>query len=259
VLRSAPMSIERAGELLADAKSALFITGAGISAASGVPTYRGVGGLYGDRVTDEGIRIEEALSGPMFRRSPELTWKYIHQIEEACRGAAPNAAHLALARFEARLDRSWVLTQNVDGFHRAAGSRNVIDIHGDVHRLLCTACPFTDVVKDYTRLAPCPLCPTCGDVLRPDVVLFGEMLPQAKIERLHRELERGFDVVVSVGTSSLFPYIAEPVLDAARRGVPTIEVNPEPTVVSRAVAFRLPMGAVEALEGIWRVIEARAS
>ncbi|MRG95636.1 NAD-dependent deacylase [Polyangium spumosum] len=249
------MSIEQAGKLLADARSALFITGAGISAASGIPTYRGVGGLYGDRVTEEGMRIEEALSGPMFRRSPEITWKYIHQIEQACRGASPNAAHATLARMEARLGRSWVLTQNVDGFHRAAGSRNVIDIHGDIHRLLCVGCSFTETVKDYAHLAPCPSCPSCGGVLRPDVVLFGEMLPRAKLERLHRELERGFDVVVSVGTSSLFPYIAEPVLQAAARGVPTIEVNPEPTVVSHAVGLRLPMGAVEALEGIWRVLE----
>ena len=120
-----------------------------ISAASGVPTYRGVGGLYGDRVTDEGMRIEEALSGPVFRRAPELTWKYIHQIEKACRGASPNGAHAALARLEARLARSLLLTQNVDGFHRAAGSRNVIDIHGDIHRLLCTACSFADVVAMF--------------------------------------------------------------------------------------------------------------
>lgn len=254
MLRSPRMSIEQAGKLIAEARSALFITGAGISAASGIPTYRGVGGLYGDRVTDEGMRIEEALSGPVFRRSPELTWKYIHQIEKACRGASPNAAHRALARLEERLSRSWVLTQNVDGFHRAAGSRNVIDIHGDIHRLLCTGCTFTEVVEDYAHLDPCPHCAACKNVLRPDVVLFGEMLPRAKIERLHRELERGFDVLVSVGTSSLFPYIAEPMIDAAKRGIPTIEINPEPTVVSHAVALRLPMGAVEALEGIWRVV-----
>ncbi|TKD05038.1 NAD-dependent deacylase [Polyangium fumosum] len=249
------MSIEQAGKLIAEAQSALFITGAGISAASGIPTYRGVGGLYGDRGTDEGMPIEKALSGPMFRRSPELTWKYIHQIEQACRGAAPNAAHVALSRLEARLPRSWVLTQNVDGFHRAAGSRNVIDIHGDIHRLHCTGCTFTEVVQDYAHLAPCPRCTSCEEVLRPDVVLFGEMLPMAKLEVLQRELDRGFDVVVSVGTSSLFPYIAEPVLDAARHGTPTIEVNPEPTVISHAVALRLPMGAVEALEGIWRIVE----
>lgn len=249
------MSIEEASAIVARAKSALFITGAGISAASGIPTYRGVGGLYGDKVTAEGMRIEEALSGPMFRQRPELTWKYIHQIERACRGAKPNAGHAALARLEARLERAWVLTQNVDGFHREAGSQNVIDIHGDIHRLLCTSCPFEERVADYAALEDCPHCPYCAAVLRPDVVLFGEMLPPAKIELLEKELDRGFEVVVSIGTSSLFPYIAAPVLEAAEAGVPTIEVNPEPTTVSRAVSLRLAMGAVEALTAMAEAVE----
>src|SRR6187549_2898453 len=121
------MSIEQASALLASARSALFITGAGVSAASGIPTYRGIGGLYGDKETDEGLAIEEALSGGMFQSRPEVTWKYIHQIERACRGARFNAAHAAIARLERRIARCWVLTQNVDGFHRIAGSTNVID------------------------------------------------------------------------------------------------------------------------------------
>jgi NAD-dependent deacetylase len=221
-----------------------------------------VGGLYGDKVTEEGMRIEEALSGAVFRERPELTWKYIHQIERACRGAKPNSGHEALARMEARMERAWVLTQNVDGFHRKAGSQNVIDIHGDIHRLLCTSCPFEERVDDYADLEPCPHCPHCLGVLRPDVVLFGEMLPREKVERMEREIARGFDVVVSVGTSSLFPYIAMPVLRAAKAGVPTIEVNPEPTPVSRAVSLRLTVGAVEALSAMAEAVErtsARAS
>jgi NAD-dependent deacetylase len=242
--------IEEACAILGRARSALCITGAGISAASGVPTYRGVGGLYGDRETEEGVRIEEALSGTMFRARPSLSWKYIHQIERACRGAKPNGAHVALARLEARLERGWVLTQNVDGFHREAGSRNVIDIHGDIHRIICTSCKFEERAQDYAHLDECPRCPMCGSVLRPDVVLFGEMLPQAKLATLHRELSRGFDVVLTIGTSSLFPYIADPVLHAAAKGIPTIEINPEDTVVSDAVALRLRMPALSALQGI---------
>lgn len=249
------MSIERASALLASARSALFITGAGVSAASGIPTYRGIGGLYGDKATDEGLAIEDALSGGMFERRPEVTWKHIHQIERACRGARFNAAHAALARIERRIARCWVLTQNVDGFHRIAGSTSVIDIHGDIHRILCTRCSYEAHVDDYAALAPCPRCPECAAVLRPDVVLFGEMLPLEKVEILRRELARGFDVVVSIGTSSLFPYITRPVLEAARSGVPTIEINPEPTTISTAVAVRLPMRAVEALDGILSRIE----
>src|SRR5262249_26454911 len=152
-----------------------------------------------------------------------------HQIERACRGAKFNAAHAALARLEARLERSFVLTQNVDGFHADAGSRNVIDIHGDIHRLMCVACDHRERVADYAGLPALPRCPRRAALIRPDVVLFGEMLPPAKIETLLRELERGFDVVMSIGTSSLFPYIAHPVFLASARGAMTIEINPEET------------------------------
>lgn len=244
------MTIERASEILSGAKSALFITGAGISAASGVPTYRGVGGLYVGNATEDGVRIEEALSGPMFYLKPDLTWKYIHQIERACRGARHNPAHEAVAWIERRLERAWVLTQNVDGFHKAAGSTNVIDIHGDIHRLLCTECSYEEEVDDYAHLAPCPRCPQCESMIRPDVVLFGEILPAKKIDAYRRELERGFDVVVSIGTSAQFPYIAEPVFAAARSGVPTIDINPERTPLSSVVRVRLAMPAVDALSAI---------
>jgi NAD-dependent deacetylase len=244
------MSIEHASDILSKAKSALFITGAGISAASGVPTYRGVGGLYAGSATEDGVHIEEALSGRMFWLNPELTWKYIHQIERACRGARYNAAHAALAWIERRGARVCVLTQNVDGFHKAAGSTNVIDIHGDIHRLICTECSYEEEVDDYASLAPCPRCPQCEHMIRPDVVLFGEILPAKKIEAYRRELAKGFDVVVSIGTSAVFPYIVEPVLAAARGGVPTIEVNPEETSLSAAVALRLTMPAVDALQAI---------
>lgn len=250
--------LDRASAILGGARSALFITGAGISAASGIPTYRGVGGLYGDKPTEEGIAIEEALSGPMFRRRPELTWKYIHQIEQASRGARFNAAHAALVTLERRMERAWVLTQNVDGFHRAAGSGKVIDIHGDIHRLICTGCRREERVESYAHLEALPRCAGCGAVIRPDVVLFGEMLPLEKVETLRRELAVGFDVVVSIGTSSLFPYIVQPVIDAARAGQATIEINPQETDVSGWVEIRLAMPAVEALKGIVERIEGRS-
>jgi NAD-dependent deacetylase len=249
------MSVEKAAQLLARARSALFITGAGISAASGIPTYRGIGGLYGDRPAEEGLAIEDVLSGEMMRDRPAITWKYIHQIERACRGATFNAAHAALATLEARLERAWVLTQNVDGLHAAAGSRRVIDIHGDIHHLICTACAWDARVADYATLAELPRCERCGAVVRPDVVLFGELLPSAKLELLDREMNRGFDVVVSIGTSSLFPYISRPVMIAKFKGWATIEINPERTEISREVDVRLPMPAVEALGTIVDLVE----
>lgn len=244
-------ALERVISHLSRARSALFITGAGISAESGVPTYRGIGGLYNGKTTDDGLPIEVALSGSMFRRRPELTWKHLHDIERACRGATFNRAHEILARFEESFERCWVLTQNVDGFHRAAGSKNVIDIHGDIHALRCTMCPFSERVADYSHLEPCPSCPQCGSLLRPEVVLFEEMLPAAQVETLQRELARGFDIVFSIGTSSLFPYIDGPVLEAIARGRPTVEINPGRTDLSDVVAVKLQMGAVAACEALW--------
>lgn len=233
--------------LLKEDRSTLFVTGAGISADSGLPTYRGVGGLYEDASTDDGVAIEDALSGPMFRRNPGLTWKYIRQIEEACRGAAPNRAHAVIAGLEQRMSRVVVLTQNVDGLHARAGSRELIPIHGTVHDLHCTRCAWTDRVDDYAALPPLPTCPDCGAVIRPNVVLFGEMLPPGAIGRLEAELATGFDVVVSVGTSSLFPYIAAPVVIARQTGGHAFEINPGDTEVSRLAHHRIRTGAAAAL------------
>ncbi len=242
--------LERAAALLGAARRVLFITGAGMSADSGLPTYRGIGGLYDREQTAEGVPIEVALSGPMLSQRPALCWKYIAQIEQACRGAQPNRGHEILAAIEARVEHACVLTQNVDGFHRAAGSRNVIDIHGDVHRLRCVACDWRDWVDDYADLAIPPSCPACGALVRPEVVLFGEMLPGPALAALQRELRVGFDLVLTIGTTSVFPYIAQPVIAAARGGVPTIEINPGESEVSELVDLRLRAGAAETLAAL---------
>ena len=248
--------LDRVADALAQASRVLFVTGAGISAASGIPTYRGIGGLYNDADTPEGIPIEEALSGEMLRREPAVTWRYIHQIERASRGASYNRAHAFCAAMESRLPHVCVLTQNVDGFHREAGSENVIDIHGDVHDVFCTTCSYRTRLDDYTSLAPLPLCPECNHPLRPDVVLFGELLPVGKVEHMSRELEAGFDLVFSIGTTSVFPYIMQPVIEAARRGDLTVEINPGSTTVSSEVHVRLQTGAVEAVDGLIERMEA---
>lgn len=230
----------------ANARHVLFITGAGISADSGLPTYRGIGGLYDGNATDEGFAIEDALSGEMMRQRPEITWKYLAQIEATGRGAVPNAAHEAIAWLESRTAVT-VLTQNVDGLHRMAGSTDLIEIHGTLHRLVCTACGLRLEVRNYDGLPLPPGCPDCEALLRPEVVLFGEALPDGAIRRLIETLEDGVDLVFSVGTTSVFPYIAEPVLWAQERGVPTVEINPGETRVSSYVDYRLRLGAAEAM------------
>jgi NAD-dependent deacetylase len=240
---------------LKQSRSVLFVTGAGVSADSGLPTYRGIGGLYEQAFTEEGLPIEAALSGAMFRRDPSITWRYIHQIESSCRGAGPNRAHRAMAELEDRFERVWVLTQNVDGLHHAAGSRQVIDIHGDVHSLMCTCCGHRWRVASYAGLDVPPSCPECDSLVRPEVVLFGEMLPLDRARTLERELVRGFDAVFSVGTTSVFPYIAEPVIDARRRGALTVEINPGTSEVSHIVDYRLRVEAAVAMDAIVQALD----
>jgi NAD-dependent deacetylase len=240
----------RVAQRLRGKRRLLFITGAGLSAEAGLPTYRGVGGLYSGAETEHGMPIEVALSGSMFRRRPEITWHHIAQIELAVRGSAPSAAHKLIAALEAQYEVV-VLTQNVDSLHRLAGSTQIIDIHGDCRELCCTRCTYRESRSDYAGLAIPPYCPQCAAVLRPDVVLFEEMLPSDKLDRLTAELKRGFDAYFSVGTSSLFPYISRPIYDAGRRGLLTVEINPETTSVSDAVEFRFACGAGRALSAIF--------
>lgn len=241
---------------LRQAKRVLFITGAGISADSNLPTYRGIGGLYNDAATDEGHTIEDALSGEMFRVRPDITWKHILTIEGACRGARFNRAHEVIAQLEAHVQGVVVLTQNVDGFHQSAGSSDIIDIHGDLKRLLCTVCDYRTRVVDYGQFTDLPpRCPSCDGVLRPDVVLFGEMLPMNKAMRMNALHQMGLDMVFSVGTSSLFPYIVEPVLTAKRLGIPTVEINPGDTDLSRMVDYKIAMGAADTLSALWDALQ----
>ncbi len=246
-------SIDDVVQLMRRSESLLFITGAGMSAESGLPTYRGVGGLYDVDTTTEGVPIEEILSGAMLMNSPELTWKYLMQIADACGGATFNRGHAVLAEIEERFDRVWIVTQNVDGFHQAAGSKKVIDLHGDLHELTCTRCDYRNRLENdgHVQLELPPKCPDCQSPLRPDVVLFGEMLPTEKTDLMYAELSNGFDMVFSIGTSSVFRYISWPVEVAKQSGIPTVEINPGTSDVSHLVDIQLSLPAAQALDEIW--------
>lgn len=230
------------------ARHILVITGAGISADSGLPTYRGISGLYNQSHTEEGLPIEVALSGEIMRKNPAITWKYLAQIETACRQAQANAAHHAIAALE-KIKPTSVLTQNIDGFHTAAGSKDIIEIHGNLFTLQCTRCSYQTKVVHYADLDHIPpSCPTCQAILRPNVVLFGESLPEAALIRLDRTLHQGYDVVFSIGTSSVFPYIAYPFQQAAQIGALAIEINPVDTAVSQYADIHWRCGAADAFK-----------
>ncbi len=245
-----PEEVKQIAALLKNAGRVLFITGAGVSAESGVPTFRGATAAFANGLTEEGVPFEDVLSGPTFLCDPKLSWKYFFRLERSLRGKEPNAAHRAIAALQSPERQVWVATQNIDGLHQSAGSKAVIELHGNLRRVICTRCDYGVYHETFEGMPELPRCPDCGQILRPDAVLYKEMLPEDALARFELEQDRGFDVVFSVGTTSVFHYVTYPVLEAARRGVPTIEINPDETPVSEFVSFRLAAAAGNVLQQV---------
>jgi NAD-dependent deacetylase len=211
-----------------DGTRILVLTGAGVSAESGLATFRGAGGLW------EGHPVEQVASPEGFAADPALVWRFYARRREQAAGAVPNAAHRALAALEDRLgDRFLLVTQNVDGLHLRAGSERVVEIHGSLWRSRCSRClrpPFRDA--SYPVEPPLPRC-ACGALLRPDIVWFGELLDPAasrRVDAFMRDAGRpgGRFVFLAVGTSGNV-YPAAGYVDAARRhGAETWLANLDP-------------------------------
>lgn len=245
-------NLQRLARLIAEAERILFITGAGVSADSGLPTYRGLGGLY-NGTTAEGLPIEAALSGLMLRDDPALCWKYLAELGRACLAAEPNAAHRAIAALQRQKPGCWVLTQNIDGFHRAAGSPadRLIEIHGQLAPLFCQSCKAEALWQPTLLDGPLPpRCEHCSGVLRPSVVLFEEALPMDALKRLQEQVAQGFGLVVAVGTTASFGYILEPLLAARSRGAYTAEINPERTELADWVDLHVQGRAADVLPAV---------
>jgi NAD-dependent deacetylase len=230
----------RAADALRRAHRVAVLTGAGVSAESGVPTFRGADGLW------EGYRIEEVATPQAFKRDPKLVWRFYNLRRANLRGVQPNAGHRALVALEERwgVDRFALITQNVDGLHRAAGTRNLLELHGNIGRVRCTKCL---VVTDRAgeQLPELPHCPTCGGMLRPDIVWFHEMLPPGIWEQAALATQQCQCFLV-VGTSAVV-YPAAGLIDAAlTSGATVIEINLEATEACAAGAIHLhgPSGRV---------------
>ena len=198
----------------------VVLTGAGVSAESGVPTFRDAGGLW------EGHRVEDVATPEGFARDPDAVFRFYDARRRAVAAVQPNAAHRALARLEGAIgDNLLVVTQNVDDLHERAGSRNLVHMHGELRRALCMFCGTRhEWVGD---LADLPACPQCGErMLRPDVVWFGEM--PYELDRIENAVV-ACDVFVSIGTSGAVYPAAGYVALAAAFGARTVELNLEPS------------------------------
>jgi NAD-dependent deacetylase len=248
------MSTEQITEIvsqLGKSNRLLIITGAGISADSGLPTYRGLGGLYENSATEDNVSVEEAISAKMLKWRPELCWKYLLQIESACRQAGWNRGHQVIFEMERYFRDVMVLTQNIDGFHISAGSEQVVEVHGNLNSVHCIICDYNRETSNWKNLKLPPECPRCGGLMRPNVVLFGENLPENALRRVSDFVQQKVDVCFSIGTSSLFEYIAWPFIQASVKGGFTIEINPGDTPVSEYASITIRDKSATSLDQIW--------
>ncbi|MFO0700907.1 MAG: NAD-dependent deacylase [Nitrospira sp.] len=216
---------------LATARNITVLTGAGISADSGVPTFRGADGLW------RNYRAEDLATPDAFERDPRLVWEWYNWRRELIATKRPNAAHLGLVELERRAPAFWLITQNVDGLHRDAGSRNLSEIHGNIWRVRCTGCHAVEENRDLP-IAILPSCPHCGSLLRPNIVWFGESLPAADLQQCSQAL-RQCDLLLVIGTSGVVYPAAGFTSVAKDAGAFVVEINPDPTPQSSLVDVSL--------------------
>lgn len=219
--------IEALRKKLASARSVTVLTGAGISADSGVPTFRGEEGLW------KQFRPEELATPEAFDAQPEVVWEWYHWRRQNISTKEPNRAHFSLAELEKRVPLT-LITQNVDGLHTAAGSRNLIELHGSLWRLRCTGCNRTKEERSL-HLSLLPKCERCSALLRPDVVWFGEAINPENLEKSIAASREG-EILLVVGTSAVVQPAASFASLAKREGAFVIEVNPVPALEAVADA-----------------------
>jgi len=208
---------------LAQARRVAVLTGAGISAESGVPTFRGTDGLW------RNLRATDLATPEAFARDPALVWEFYNWRRELLGQLSPNAAHRALVALEQRVPDFWLITQNIDGLHHAAGSRQVLELHGNIWRLRCTGCGR--MTEDRRPLPVRPICRACGQLLRPHVVWFGESLDPAILDQALEALA-ACQVLLIIGTSGNVQPAASMGLGAKRHGAFVAEINLEATPYS---------------------------
>ncbi len=217
--------LTEAARLLAVRRRVVVLTGAGISVESGIPDFRSKGGLW------ERFDPQEYATIHAFRRDPAKVWRMLAEMEAVLDAAAPNPAHRALARLEEAGVVEGVITQNIDGLHQAAGSRRVVEFHGSHRTLTCLSCGARFTREEARALGTPPPC-RCGQILKPDVIFFGEMIPEEALRESYR-LANGCRVMLVVGTSAEVAPANQMPWIAKRAGAAVVEVNLVPSELTR--------------------------
>ena len=219
---------EKLRSLLCDTGSICVLTGAGISAESGVETFRGVNGLWSK------LKPEELANFDAFLRNPKLVWEWYNFRKNIIQNVKPNPAHHALSSLQNMVKDFTLVTQNIDNLHLRAGSRDVIELHGNIERSYCVKCGrFADNVV-VTEDKPVPHCVLCEGIIRPDVVWFGEMLPEGIFEKAMDAASR-CELFIIIGTSAVVYPAANLPLTAKRQGAYVVEINTEKTAITDVV------------------------
>jgi NAD-dependent deacetylase len=236
-------------EKIKDLDKFVFLTGAGISKESGIPTFRGSEGLW--RKYDP-MKLA-SISG--FYKDPKLVWEFYKYRQELLYSCSPNLGHVSIANFEKIKEESYVLTQNIDGLHEKAGSKNIIELHGNILKVECTKCNFKDkIIKQKIEEPLPPICKICKSVLRPSVVLFGEPLKQ-EVWTKAEQISNNCDVMFIVGTSLNVGPVNQLPLYAKRNGAILIEVNPEPTIFTQIMDYSVHGSATEMLPQLLEIAQ----
>ncbi|MCJ7485098.1 MAG: NAD-dependent deacylase [Candidatus Aminicenantes bacterium] len=237
-------------EILAGAGRVAVLTGAGISAESGVPTFRGADGLW------KQYRAETLATPEAFARDPKLVWEWYDWRRGLIAPVEPNAGHRVIAGWESLFPEMAVITQNVDGLHAKAGSRDVVELHGNIWKLRCTREGTIEEVRATPLPRIPPVCPACGCLFRPHIVWFGESLDPAVLDRAYG-LSEACQVMFVIGTSAIVHPAASLPYAAAKAGATIIEVNLEPTPLSPHADFFFQGKAGEILPVLDRELRER--
>ncbi len=237
------VSVERLTALILEAQPCVVLTGAGVSTESGIPDFRSAAGLWARYDPMEYATIDA------FRRDPAKVWDFYSKRLGVLADARPNLAHLALAELERRGLVGAVITQNVDRLHQLAGSRTVVEVHGSIRTASCLACGHREEFERVLELLPVPVCERCGAVLKPDVVMFGELMPGAELDRAF-ELARGAGLLLVVGSSLEVHPVAGLPEEALGAGAKLAIVNKGPTPYDRRADLLIDASAGETLAAV---------
>jgi NAD-dependent deacetylase len=236
---TAQKQIKKACELISSRKQGIAFTGAGMSTASGIPDFRSQNGIWSKQDVFQFSSLES------FKENPKKTWDFYHTRLIDLQDALPNLAHFALVKLEEKGFLSWLITQNVDGLHQRSGSKNIMELHGSFSHLSCLTCSMTFNSQDIKLKWEdhIPYC-TCGAILKPGVVLFGESLPGNTFQKaVEQSIAAGFMIVA--GTSAVVYPAAQLPYMAKRNGAVIIEINREQTTLSKDIADLSLLGEVE--------------